>query len=278
MSSKSNSTRKNSSSRKKSLSNLLHDPMFAAMERGNLKWGNILASPKGSPKASRNTRKNSHRSSESATPNELENWTMPNLTLRKGIWENFPVTLVPLDDNNDGTERYAVEWHKKNLREWRESRSASYDEWMEYQAFAEFRLIHALRAHSHKYTIEPPRNKDQILVLAMVHSGPREAAAGPGSVAPRATAAAGPRVPVLRKLNDIKEHFPVVWHPVTGAPGKSTYAIELFGKKIREMSTAVGHDVTREIKENLLRALRASHAWTVLPAGAPGEVCRLQIA
>lgn len=265
MPSKSNSTRKNNSkSPKKSLSNIFNNPMFAAMERGNLKWGNILASPKGSAKASRNTRKNSHRSSESAMPNELENWTMPNLTLRKGIWENFPVTLTPLGDN-DGTERYAVEWHKKNLREWRDARSASYDEWMEYQAFAEFRLIHALRAYAHKYTIEPPRNKDQILVLAMVHSGPREAAAGP-------------RVPVLRKLNDIKEHFPVVWHPVPGVPGKSTYALELFGKKIREMSAAVGHDVTKEVKENLLRALRASAAWTVLPAGAAGEVCRLQIA
>jgi hypothetical protein len=208
---------------------------------------------------------------------------MPNLTMRKGIWETFPVVLKPLEDRN-GTERFAIEWHRKHLKEWKDERSASMDEWMEYQAYAEFRLIHALRAHAHQYVIEPPRTKDQIVVIAMKHREPRvekpEPLAAPHAV-PRnegkSHAVEPTRGPVLHKLNDIKAHFPVVWHPVDGRVGKSTYALELFGKKIREMSMTVGHDVTEEVKHQLMNALRASRAWHVLPAVGK-ELCRLEIA
>jgi hypothetical protein len=254
---------------------ILDQPLFQAMNRGNVSWGDLMMS--------NNANHESPGPNYAVEHNALDNWSMPNLTMRKGIWENFPVVLKPLEDRN-GTERFAIEWHRKHLKEWKDERSASMDEWMEYQAYAEFRLIHALRAHAHQYVIEPPRTKDQIVVIAMKHREPRvekpEPLAAPHAV-PRnegkSHAVEPTRGPVLHKLNDIKAHFPVVWHPVDGHVGKSTYALELFGKKIREMSMTVGHDVTEEVKHQLMNALRASRAWHVLPAVGK-ELCRLEIA
>jgi hypothetical protein len=239
----------------------------------------------------------------------LEGWKIPNLTLRKGIWENFPVTLVPIDDG-DGTDRYAIMWHRKNLAAWRNERSQSYDEYQEYEGFAEVRLFYALVAYEHKYTIEGARSDDQICVIAMVHT-PAEAAApapavetvptaepeaaapapvvvapapaaddGEGEFVPVATRRA-PRsaVPVLNRLNDIKAHFPVVWRDVPSRnPNSTVYVIELFGKRVRELSTAAGRDLTEEISTSLRAALKASNAWRVLRAEGPREFCRIEMA
>jgi len=117
----------------------------------------------------------------------------------------------------------------------------------------------------------------------MVHAGPRMAHSGPKAVSPKVVHnVAEPNhtklgVPVLRKLNDIKEHFPVVWHAVPGQHGKSTYALEIFGKKLREMSTAAGRNVSNEVTAHLMTALHASKAWHVLPS-AGKELCRLEMA
>jgi len=273
-----NSKNKNRSSKNKSKKansfvprGILNMPLFQAMNRGNVLWGNLMlndnAKEAAKPKAKRAPSPEPYYSLEL---NALENWSMPDLTMRKGIWEHFPVVLKHLDDR-DGVERYAIEWHRKHLKDWKNERSASMDEWMEYQAYAEFRLLHALRAHAHKYVIEAPRNADQIVVIAMAHGGPR-AAPAPAPEEPAAV-----RGPALRKLNDIKEHFPVVWHAVQGRDGKSTYALELFGKKLREISLAVGHDVTDEVRHQLMAALGASRAWHVLPAVGK-ELCRLEMA
>ena len=273
---------RNNSRKKYTPRGIMDEPLFQAMNRGNISWGNLMTNENshkshGSHKSHESNKSHeSHKSHKADSPirknNALENWSMPDLTMRKGIWEQFPVTLVALDDR-DGTERYAIEWHKGHLKEWKEERSASFDEWMEYKAFAEFRLLHALHAHPHKYVVEAPRNKNQIVVIAMAHAaGPR-----PDATATVTTAVATVAGPVLRKLNDIKEHFPVVWHPVTGRPGKATYALELFGKKVRDISMAIGHNITGEVTAQLLSALRASNAWHVLPTEGK-ELCRLEMA
>jgi len=246
----------------------LNDPLFQAMKRGNIRWGDLLVDENAARPPSSPVKPKSPTMENIA----LKNWSMPDLTMRKGIWEHFPVTLVPLDDH-DGTERYAIEWHRKHLREWGAAHSASL---AQYQAYTEFRLLHALEAHPHKYVVELPRTKDQIAVIAMVHAGPRVAHSEPKAephVAPHAAVGA----PVLRKLNDIKEHFPVVWHAVPGHHGKSTYALELFGKKLREMSTAAGRNVSNEVTAHLMTALHASSAWHVLPSKGK-ELCRLEMA
>ena len=58
------------------------------------------------------------------------NLEFPVLSLRKDIWTNFPVTLVPLGTGDDGAERHAVVWHRKHLVEWRETKSNNFQEWV----------------------------------------------------------------------------------------------------------------------------------------------------
>jgi hypothetical protein len=237
--------------------------LFEKMENGTIKWGDLLVDE---PPVRRSTRKSSKRSSRNSANRAaanfkareeaavLEDYIVPDLTMRKGIWENFPVIVDPIP-SEDGTNRYAIKWHARNLADWKKSRAATWDEYQEYEFYTEFRLLHALRKFPQKYRLEPPRNRDEIVVIAMVHGeGPRAA-----------NAYRGPR---LVRLNDIKEHFPVVWKEVVGAPSK-TYAIELFGKRIRELSAAAGHDVTEEVKRELLSALAASPSWRLLSGEGP---------
>ena len=264
---KNKSANKNKTSKNRSLHKALKgDKIFQAMMNGKLEWGNIALNAENKPKRlSINWSPNKNTPPNTAEERALYNWKTPDLALRKGIWENFPVILDRLEDR-DGTERYAVKWHEKHLKDWENTMPEQWADYYEYKTFAEFRLFHALRKYSHKYRLMPAELPGQIAVLEMVH------AEGAPKKAPHPVG-----VPVLRKLNDIKEHFPVVWHPVDGKAGKSTYALELFGKKLKEISKAVGHDVTGEVSTQLGRALDASHAWKVLPAVGK-EFCRLEIA
>ena len=297
------------------------DSILGALNAGNLNWGNIMANngalaktmknnfaklkmsnntggnntrkANNKAKKANNTRnnkgnrgsKNSNKYIYEQNEDMLNGWNVPDLSLRKNIWETFPVQLNAIETRN-GIERYEIVWHNKHLQEW-QSRAMSEGESLEYKRYAEYRLLHALRLHGHKYKLEEPERKNQIVIIAMV-PGPRALAgaggggagagagggAGGGGRAPiKANAFAGPK---LVKLNDIKEYFPVVWKAVQGRPGKSTYALELFGKKIKEMSMAIGHDVTNEVKGRLMAALRASTSWNVLPS-VDRELCRLEM-
>jgi hypothetical protein len=80
-----------------------------------------------------------------------------------------------------------------------------------------------------------------------------------------------PTTPVLRRLNDIKAFFPVIWNEVQGCKS-ATYALEIFGKKVKEQ----GLDMTT-VKTDLMAALKASRSWTVLPATNPRHLCLLQM-
>ena len=73
----------------------------------------------------------------------------------------------------------------------------------------------------------------------------------------------------LTRLNQIKEMFPVIWHDVP-SNNKKIYAIEIFGKKLREM----GGDRAK-VTAQLLAALKSSPAWTVQPASSKDEVARI---
>ena len=91
-------------------------------------------------------------------------------------------------------------------------------------------------------------------------------------------AAPKPRAPLFTRLNDIKEHFPVVWHKVEDAHTRTAvYALEIFGKKMIEMSRAAGKDVRGDVETRLMLALRASPAWRVLKSEG-SEFCRLEMA
>ena len=114
--------------------------------------------------ASRKRRKRQWKKEEQEI---LEDYRVPDLRLRKGIWENFPVILDKVDDGN-GVDRYAVMWHNKNLQQWMLTKPQSSDEAQEYPRWVETRLRYALKKHPKQYKILPARNPGQLMVIEMV--------------------------------------------------------------------------------------------------------------
>ena len=121
----------------------------------------------------------------------LSGWTVPDLTLRKGIWENFPVDVVPIS-STDGTDRYSIRWNYSKIDQWRQTRPESWDEYQEYEAWCWFRLADALATYSHKYTVESAVDGG-ICVIAMVHEN---------SVVTKMTG---------KRALDVLRKFPVSW-------------------------------------------------------------------
>ncbi len=203
----------------------------------------------------------------------LEDYIVPDLTMRRGIWENFPVVTEEIEPAG-GFKRYAIMWHRKNLKEWRESRSASWDEYMEYEAFAEFRLFHTLRKFEHIYRLEKPRNDSELVILVALKepvSPPRTAGAA-AAAAPRRAAYRGPALGP--KLADIAKYFPgvAVWSKVEGRRGESTWGIEIRGDFLRRAAPAERERALEELDA----ALRASKYWDVIrPVGH--EFARLEM-
>lgn len=215
-------------------------------------------------------------------------WSVPNLKLRKDIWENFPVVLTPIDDG-DRTARYAITWHIKHIDEWSDNPryAVTFAEHMDYTSFSEYKLLYSLSKHSKQYVIEPPRSEDQIAVIAMVHGAPRNGNVTRNRRNNRANARGNTRnnkskrnrnhsVPVLKSLKDIKELFPVVWHDVPGKAGTKTYALEFHKKNLQQMAQSSGKSVA-EITKALMAALEASTFWHVLKADDGSSICRLEM-
>ena len=248
--------------------------------RGDIKWGDILSGeverrmPAGSPR--RSPRSKSPKAVRAPPPSPrspsprakswnvmndaLEDFETPNLKALRGIWEHFPVIVEPA-----GRGRFSVRWHRKNLEAWRSSRTKSWDEAMEYELFSELRLLHALRKHPELYALHEPSGRDEIVVI--------EPLGGVELPAPAAPAAA--RGPELRKLNDITRFFPgiVLWNPVEGRKGESTYALKVRDDFGRKHKGAEGRAMLAELES----ALRASRFWAVLPARGAGEWLRLEM-
>ena len=212
-----------------------------------------------------------------------EDWDMeiPTLNLRKDIWTHFPVVCVPLGKNADGAELHAIQWHNKNLAAWREERTTDFFEAMDYKEITEYRLMKALQ-HSTKWVVESAKTAEQICVIRMtfvVEDEHHDAESVVSAVESESESdsedewitdtkktPAATKLPALHKLNDIKIYYPVVWRSL----GNGVYAIELFGKKIREL----GLNATK-VAEDLMAALKMSSAWRVLRAEAPAEFCRI---
>lgn len=84
---------------------------------------------------------------------------IPSLRLRKDIWTHFPVCLVKLPVATDGRDRYAIQWHQKNLTEWSQGIP-------QYPVITQVRLLKALKA-CEKWTIEKPAAPGDLCVIAM---------------------------------------------------------------------------------------------------------------
>jgi hypothetical protein len=263
----------------------INDPMYIAMMSGAICWGDLFYDEPMTPAVVEEP---------VVAPEPLPfgwDFEYPELRLRKDIWENFPVTVVPLGSGGDGAERHAIVWHRRNLEEWRNTHTDSFLDAMDYPEITEYRLLKCLEASKY-WTVEEPVADGQIAVIRM-NFVPRTTevapAATPTSSTPSTEAendgwtkvAAKPTklaVPLLTRLNDIKGHFPVVWHKVeTARTRTAVYAVEIFGKKLAEMSSAAGKDVRADVEERLMAALRASPAWRVLRSEGR-EFCRIEMA
>ena len=189
------------------------------------------------------------------------------LKLRKDIWSKFPVIVIPLGRGTDGAERHAIVWHRKKLAEMRSK--VSVDNWKNFDIHQHAILMESLQA-SKRWTVETSTHPEYICVIRMNFP----------SVIPPAANYESPAIcsPVLTRLNDIKIHFPVVWHDVS-APNaiKKTYSIELHHSTIYRLSKERNSDAEDQIVGLLMRALKASTAWRVLQPESDTEFCRIEM-
>ena len=88
-------------------------------------------------------------------------------------------------------------------------------------------------------------------------------------------------LPKFFLLNDIKEHFPVVWHKDPRNP--KLLGIQLHKMKIQALAKEAQQPVKEyesRLVSRLMRALEASEttgAWKVLPSRSRDYVCMLQM-
>jgi hypothetical protein len=235
----------------------LDDEIFRAMDSGSLLWGDLLMTEADIEGAA--TAPASEPIATAIDWNEdddlLENWSVPDLTLRKGIYENFPVTVV-LVGTEHGKEHYSVAWHRKNLTEWRETRPTSQDEAFDYKYFCEWRLMYSLEHYSHIYTVMPARNDREICMLVMdaptarTVDVPTPVAETTAAPAPAAATAA---VTATRRALDVLRSFPVSWD----RDGSAHY-IKIHHKNIQALAASKGASVTAvtaDVHADLLEAL-----------------------
>lgn len=176
----------------------------------------------------------------------LEGWTIPDLRLRKAIWENFPVDVIPMP-NKDGTERHRIVWNKIRLNEWRQTRPTSWDEYQDYEGYCTVRLLTALAAHPHKYIVESSSDDSSICTIAMVHE-------------PKTDQAVGYDRPMGKRALEVLSQYPVSWD----RDGK-IHRIKLHKKKAFEAGRS-----ENDVAFDLIGALAECKDCIVTPACGGG--------
>lgn len=282
---------------------LINNDIYQLMNSGK-SWGDIALdsepllseTPSASPITTPRPRQDEMVSYIQITPENEDTffgYEIPDLVMRKDIWENFPVTLIPLGKDESGAERHSVQWHRKNLLAGRNE-----TDFFEHVERTERRLLKALNASSKWDVLDseaeewftPGKDleelRKEICIIRMVFlpsiamvsevSSVAEVAEAEAEPEPEAEPSSGPK-PMLKKLNDIKLYFPVVWHSQPpSASGHPIYSLEIHGKQARDRGLGAG-DIAA-IKPDLMAALRQSTAWRVLAGNNPKEVCRLELA
>ena len=258
---------------------------MAAMNSGAISWGDLcLEAP---PRAQKQKRVVEDRSLPFGWDLEI-----PQLKLRKDIWENFPVIVEALGTGADGAERHAVRVHRKNWSEWRQTKAVDFDDWLNWDENTEFRLMKALES-CRSWTVEESADPSTFAVIRM-NFVPREEVAMPTATAaakaaapasadgwttvPVRSAPAAAAGPVLARINDITANFPTCWNnettPRSSARRGDIISISIHNTKLRDS----GLDRAK-VERDLMAALRASSAWRVMPAAAGSrEFCRLHMA
>lgn len=218
---------------------MMTDPWYARLSDPTQLWGDIMFDYEVA-----------HPTVASAVLDEdvddiLDGYIVPDLRMRKGIWENFPVDVVAIRSADD-TERYRISWNMARLEEMRVTEPKSMEEWMEYEDWCYGRLMYSLGKYSNKYTVEPALNDSMICIIAMVH-GPR--------IAPTA-----PTAPTRRALAVLQQSFS---HLVRWDRNGKVHHIELLRKAAKTGATEAS------VRADLTAALATCSDCTVT-AGPSG--------
>jgi hypothetical protein len=165
------------------------------------------------------------------------------------LLEHFPVDLLRVRDS----DIIAIVWNKKLLNQWETERPESYNEHMEYEKYTEYRLVHTLRQHKDLFDIMAPKRDDEI--IRMRFHPPRT-----------------PPVHLVRR-DDIYKKFPVIVDRREGRHGEATFGIMIRGDYKRKHN----REEIAGMTSDLMRSLRASRSWKVLPAEHDDEICRIEM-
>ena len=170
--------------------------------------------------------------------------TTPSLRLRKDIWTQFPVCLIKMPLAVDSRDRYAVQWHHKNLETWCQ-KIPSYDN------LVKMRLLKAL-AESDRWSLEPPKTRADLCIIAMTFSEePRHFHTLPNLHAPHIE---------INSIDDIKTYFPICWKS-----RKNVHTLEFHNTFVRALADKNGVaelDIRQQTLVRLIPALKSA-GWIV---------------
>lgn len=183
--------------------------------------------------------------------------TLPCLRLRKDIWTQFPVCLIKLPYSADGRDRYAVQWHQKNLDMWCQKIP-------QYEMIVSARLLHALIS-SQRWTVEIPQMGSDLCIIAMNFSvESREFHTLPDLRAQSIE---------LQTVEDIKKYFPVCWKT-----RKNRHSLEFHNTFVRALANKYSLDELeiRSMTMNLIMPALKSAGWSIeLPTKNSAEICTI---
>jgi hypothetical protein len=194
----------------------------------------------------------------SSFQNTAERQNVPQLKLRKDIWTHFPVCLIKMP-YTDGRDRYAVQWHQKNLSEWSQGIAI-------YPIVTRLRLMKALN-ECNKWSVEPSSNCDDICILAMNFTENMDYSDTP------TPDLFGPMPSTIQSMEDLRNVLPICWKHK-----QNRYYVEYHNTQIRALAlkNSMSEIQVRQIVKDKLQSLASSMpSWTVHPGTKMSEICQI---
>lgn len=201
----------------------------------------------------------------------LDGFVVPDLRLRKGIWENFCVNLVALPKGADGVERYSIVWDEERCNRSRSDEdlkargiAPTWDDHTDFESWEEIRLFHALDQYKHKYRVEMGRHAGEVCVIATVFTPRLEET----RVAP-----SGPRA------LDVLKRFPLSWqrdgaiHSIEIHRGRMSERVPNFFR----MNDAQKRPHVESLKRELLAALASCTDCVVSAPSSNNYLCTVRL-
>jgi hypothetical protein len=220
----------------------------------------------------------------------LYKYVVPDLSLRKAIWETFPVNVQPIRERfEDGAERYSIVWNEERAEYLKNYPIADMcmDHYEDFDTWQTIRLFHALEAHTRKYRVEPARHEGEMCVIAMVFTPKEEASTATATATATAIATVSPP-PVVSatspKALATLRNFPVSWkregsaHFIEVHRGKMMAS---FPTTFRSMPNWKQNEMVgaymADLKRSLLLALASCGDCTVSPSSSAESLCIVHI-